>query len=214
MRVFYRRYWQTGIVIHVKKIYIVRRGFGLTNTKLKILLDLTKWINSCVAWREVERETLWNILHLRTEETLQHCYHRSYTSERGQGSVWNWVTEADNVARGGEKKAWKRAEETGQEIRMKWGYENRQEKNNEHTRTWYKRLLTEWSTKHNFFLLDQFITAVKSLHTHLHLAAPLLLLPHHLLRNIIRLMHYCKSISWIDWGHCGVAHKSQPTAVW
>lgn len=90
----------------------------------------------------------------------------------------------------------------------------RKRTHNEHTRTWYKRLLTEWSTKHNFSLLDQFITAVKSLHTHLHLAAPLLLLPHHLLRNIIRLMHYCKSISWIDWGHCGVAHKSQPTAVW
>jgi len=43
--------------------------------------------------------------------TQKYSYHRCYTSERGQGSVWNWVKETVNVTQGEKDRAGKREEE-------------------------------------------------------------------------------------------------------
>lgn len=51
-------------------------------------------------------EKKWSERHCGTHaHTLKHCYHRSYTSERGQGSVWNWVKETGDVTSRRESKS-------------------------------------------------------------------------------------------------------------
>ena len=46
----------------------------------------------------------------------QHCYHRTYTIERGQGSLWNWVRETGDYNTRPEQE---REKERGEESRAK-----------------------------------------------------------------------------------------------
>ncbi len=51
--------------------------------------------------------------------TQKHCYHRSYTSERGQGSVWNWVKETGHVTHRRESKSRKERGRKGEKKKAK-----------------------------------------------------------------------------------------------
>lgn len=54
--------------------------------------------------------------------THKHSYHGSYTSERGQGSAWNWLKETGDVTRRSENKGRKRRGRTARRREKKQGF--------------------------------------------------------------------------------------------
>lgn len=69
----------------------------------------------------------------------QHCYHSSYTIERGQGSLWNWVKETGDMTRDQEPEQ-EREEERGEESREQSQEEKENEREKKRGRKGRKRM--------------------------------------------------------------------------
>lgn len=67
--------------------------------------------DSCIEKKWSERD----IAGHTCAHTQRHGYHRSYTSERGQGSVWNWVKETGHVTHRRERKSREKRKKGGRE---------------------------------------------------------------------------------------------------